>query len=873
MPLPGPNLDDRTFEQLVAEAVAVVNAQGGAWKEPALGDPGMVLLDAFAYIAEQLLYRFNKLPEKAYVELLNLIGATLSPPSASRARLTFTLSEPAATKIAIPRGTRVSAVRTAASVSEIVFATVEDERAIDVGQTSIDVLALNAELVEDELIGRGTGEGAQTFTVARPPIIAASGTSFDLSVVVEMSDGASLARADARVVDDVAYEIWHEVESFAGVRPDSPVYRCDRVAGTITFAPRIRQKVDGTLAETATFLARVPAAGKRIRATYATGGGPDGNVVAASLTTLKDQIAGSSVKVTNAEPATGGRSPETLENALLRGPREFHTLQRAVTARDFELIATNDPAVARARAYPKHELWNYAPPGTVAVLLVPEYLQEAVRTSGAVTVEGLQSVQRSDTLEHLQVTIDQLRPLGVVCEIDWVRYKSVKVHADVFVARGENAGAVRDRIVTALHTLINPLPTPSEGGWRFGRPLHVSDVTSLILAERGVVYYENVKLIVEDVPSSDVRALSADPTAAKRWYATSGTKLYRSLDDAGSWESVAAFPNERVVKVALSDEGPGLLAVVTQTPSSGDPTAAIVRLSSNAGESWETPSSLQGIQVADLAWARRDDGFTLLLATDKGLYELPNAAGAQPVQVPVFDGDAQFGFFSIAVTRVSSRVVVAVAAQAQKGIWVSSQAGVGRTFERWYDPPNADSVSVLRVQRDGPRAFLWAGFGATGDDAGKGASRIEISGASRQQSTQTWDSFDGWSGQGVRELAFANGMVFAASFSRGVVRLNTTTPAPRWQPLALGRGLPERTQQVEGAQTQKLFELVTTVAANDRIVLAGGMGGVFCSSDGGETYASASSPDFTDRVPLPPMWLFCSGQHEINVSEDRRDLR
>ena len=118
------------------------------------------------------------------------------------------------------------------------------------------------------------------------------------------------------------------------------------------------------------------AAGKRIRVGYATGGGPTGNVIAGSLSTLKDQVAGATLQVTNTDAATGGRSTETLENALLRGPREFHALQRAVTARDYELIATKHPAVARARAYPKHELWNYADPGTVALLLVPEYLEQ-----------------------------------------------------------------------------------------------------------------------------------------------------------------------------------------------------------------------------------------------------------------------------------------------------------------------------------------------------------------------------------------------------------------------------------------------------------------------------------------------------------------
>jgi hypothetical protein len=44
---------------------------------------------------------------------------------------------------------------------------------------------------------------------------------------------------------------------------------------------------------------------------------------------------------------------------------------------------------------------------------------------------------------------------------------------------------------------------------------------------------------------------------------------------------------------------------------------------------------------------------------------------------------------------------------------------------------------------------------------------------------------------------------------------------------------------------------------------------VLRSGDGGETYAAASEREFAERVMLPETWLFCSGQHEVEVvSED-----
>ena len=169
------------------------------------------------------------------------------------------------------------------------------------------------------------------------------------------------------------------------------------------------------------------------------------------------------------------------------------------------------------------------------------------------------------------------------------------------------------------------------------------------------------------------------------------------------------------------------------------------------------------------------------------------------------------------------------------------------------------------MQRAGTRAFLWAGYSAVGTDIGTGASRIEIAGNAKNASANTWDSFDNWSGQGVRELAFSDTTVYAASFSRGVLRLNPTSDKPAWQPMALGHGLPERPQVQDG------FELVLTVAAAPaKTVLAGGAKGVFKSDDDGDTYAPASGTSFNDVVALPPMWLFCSGPHDITVTEDRR---
>ena len=71
--------------------------------------------------------------------------------------------------------------------------------------------------------------------------------------------------------------------------------------------------------------------------------------------------------------ATGGRDRETLENAMIRGPQSIHTLDRVVTARDYEQFAVAaSGGVSRARAVTRADAWVGATPGEVQVYVVPD---------------------------------------------------------------------------------------------------------------------------------------------------------------------------------------------------------------------------------------------------------------------------------------------------------------------------------------------------------------------------------------------------------------------------------------------------------------------------------------------------------------------
>lgn len=79
MPLPVPNLDDRRFDDLVAEAEARLRAHIPELTQIAPGDPAHGFIDLFAWLTETILYRANLIPERQRRVFLNLLQIPLRP--------------------------------------------------------------------------------------------------------------------------------------------------------------------------------------------------------------------------------------------------------------------------------------------------------------------------------------------------------------------------------------------------------------------------------------------------------------------------------------------------------------------------------------------------------------------------------------------------------------------------------------------------------------------------------------------------------------------------------------------------------------------------------------------------------------------------
>jgi hypothetical protein len=85
MPLQLPNLDDRTYDDLVEEARSLIPTYAPEWTNHNPSDPGITLIELFAYLTELLIYRLNRVTDANVVSFLRLLKGPDEPISANLA--------------------------------------------------------------------------------------------------------------------------------------------------------------------------------------------------------------------------------------------------------------------------------------------------------------------------------------------------------------------------------------------------------------------------------------------------------------------------------------------------------------------------------------------------------------------------------------------------------------------------------------------------------------------------------------------------------------------------------------------------------------------------------------------------------------------
>jgi predicted phage baseplate assembly protein len=155
MTLTTPRLDDRTFADIAEEARRRIPLYCPEWTDHNLSDPGITLIELFAWMTDIVLYRLNRVPDRHYVKFMELIGMRLREAEPARVSVTFWLSAPQPTPITIPAGTEVATTRTETEPA-IIFSTDQD--------LEIRVPTLNRVLVSQREEGGKRSYKAQNIT-------------------------------------------------------------------------------------------------------------------------------------------------------------------------------------------------------------------------------------------------------------------------------------------------------------------------------------------------------------------------------------------------------------------------------------------------------------------------------------------------------------------------------------------------------------------------------------------------------------------------------------------------------------------------------------------------------------------------------------
>lgn len=89
MPLIVPRIDNLSYEMLRSEALARIPVHTPEWTNFNRSDPGVTIIDLFAFMTDNLLYRSNLIPERNRLKFLQLLGIPLQAATAAQGLVAY----------------------------------------------------------------------------------------------------------------------------------------------------------------------------------------------------------------------------------------------------------------------------------------------------------------------------------------------------------------------------------------------------------------------------------------------------------------------------------------------------------------------------------------------------------------------------------------------------------------------------------------------------------------------------------------------------------------------------------------------------------------------------------------------------------------
>ena len=352
------------------------------------------------------------------------------------------------------------------------------------------VWASQRQTIRQETLGQSNGLPNQIFPLRQFPVLEGE------TIEVRELAGAlapiefpvlrdSVGESRIRTVTDrngVITEVWVTWEGrphlfFSG--PEDRQYVVTRETGQIQFG-------DGEHG-------LAPVAGATILAAeYRAGGGASGNLPAGAINQPLVGIAGLQ-EVFNALPGEGGSETEPVSEIVERGPATVRHRGRAVTARDYAVMAYEaSPEVAWVRVFAGRDAYLGRRAGHVLLLILPE-----TNVTRPWPSFGLR--------ERVRKYLEERAPAPLTAEhtihVTGPEYYPVDVAVTVVPRVADEAGRVERSVRSALEEFLHPLRGgPAGKGWELGRDVYLSDIATVVESVEGVDAASGITLLHDDTP-------------------------------------------------------------------------------------------------------------------------------------------------------------------------------------------------------------------------------------------------------------------------------------------------------------------------------------------------------------------------------------
>jgi len=104
-----PAIDDRTYQDILDDLTARIPVHNPEWTNFNRSDPGITLVELFAFLAENVFYRANQIPDRNRRKFLSLLGVPLQPGASARGLVTFTNERGPCETVTLGQGIEVRA--------------------------------------------------------------------------------------------------------------------------------------------------------------------------------------------------------------------------------------------------------------------------------------------------------------------------------------------------------------------------------------------------------------------------------------------------------------------------------------------------------------------------------------------------------------------------------------------------------------------------------------------------------------------------------------------------------------------------------------------------------------------------------------------